>query len=227
MPASRAVAGLAIRRAGRSFRHRAGRARVSVPEEPPRTEAALLGADGPFFHAGPCFVDPAASAGSDARADRHRSWRRIAQRQGLLSIEPLGLLAVHDMALPSQQNMQPPVTEPAPLGRQRLRNRACVLVCWGGRPAARTREPLRCPRHRGLARGAQQARPCAAPRQRSRRGSAAARGSRPRSPAFSRGPRRAGLGHGLTDCSGRGGRGRSRPAAAGVSSRAARTQRQG
>lgn len=51
-----------------------------------------------------------------------------AHRQALLSVEPLDLLAVHDMALPPQQNMQPPVAEPAPFGRQRPQALAQVVI---------------------------------------------------------------------------------------------------
>lgn len=52
------------------------------------------------------------------RARRLLTSPPLAHRQSFLAVEPLGLLAVHDLSLPREQNVQPPVAEPAPLGHR-------------------------------------------------------------------------------------------------------------
>ena len=73
-------------------------------------------------------------AGAWHRQERRSCSRRLlpstplAYRQALLTVEPLGLLAVYDMALPPQQNKQPPVAEPTPLGCQRPQALAQIMI---------------------------------------------------------------------------------------------------
>ena len=76
------------------------------------------------------------------RARRPLSAPTLAHRQAFFAIKPLRLLAVHDMALPSQQNMQPPVAEPAPLGCQRLQALAQIVIIWAS-AAVSDRGPVR------------------------------------------------------------------------------------
>ena len=78
-------------------------------------------------------------------------------RQLLLAVEPLGLLAVDHHALPPQQDMQPAIAEPAALLRQLAQLRPKIGVIIPLRPVAHalpisaddtTRPPLAHPQDR-------------------------------------------------------------------------------
>ena len=64
--------------------------------------------------------------GVGARFDDHRrtgsdgplAAAAPANRQPFLAVEPLGRLVVHDVTLPPRQNVETPIAEPTPLGRQ-------------------------------------------------------------------------------------------------------------
>ena len=66
----------------------------------------------------------------------------LAHGEALLAVEPLGLLAVHDISLPTEQNVQPPVAKPAALRCQRPQALAQIVVI-GSSAAVADRGPVR------------------------------------------------------------------------------------
>ena len=74
----------------------------------------------------------------------------LAHRQAFLPVEPLGLLAVHDMAFSPEQNVQPKVTEPTAFGRPRpqalaqIRDVGASAAVADGRPIRADHGTCRC-----------------------------------------------------------------------------------
>src|ERR1700676_698740 len=76
----------------------------------------------------PSSVRPRLDQDGRARAGSPLASLSLAHHQALLAIQPLGLLAVHDMAFITQQDVQPPIAEPPLLGGQLAQAPAQVLV---------------------------------------------------------------------------------------------------
>lgn len=67
----------------------------------------------------------------------------LAHRHAFPAVDPLGLPAVQDMALPPQRNVQPPVTEPATLGLRRPQALAQIVIVGASERRMRYRIEIR------------------------------------------------------------------------------------